>query len=129
MKRARAWRAAAGVTTAAVISMAAPASVHADNPLSASVTPQVAYAPAKVQALVRVAPHPDNRILRVTLESASYYRSSDVPLEGAQAPAAHWLRWRSVPAGTYVVTLELRRSTGDHRFLVGGRIRVLGERE
>src|SRR5687768_10354804 len=75
------------------------------NAVSVSVTPQKAFAPVSVQAFVRVARHPAIRLLRVTLDSGSFYRSSDLPLEGDHAPTSHWVRWPSVPPGHYVVIL------------------------
>lgn len=97
-----------------------------ENAISVSVTPQKAFAPVNVQAFVRVARHPENRILRVTLDSGSFYRSSDLPLEGDQAPTAHWVRWPSVPPGNYVVILELIRSNGERQVVEGGRLQIFG---
>ena len=44
--------------------------------------PSFAQAPATVQLNVRVAPRKENRLLRVTLDSDAYYRSSD-PTRGS----------------------------------------------
>ncbi len=54
-----------------------------------------------MRALVRVAPHPDNRTLRIELDSPEFFRSSDVQLEGAQAAQNHFFSWRSLPPGSY----------------------------
>ena len=62
---------------------------------------------AAVRALVRIPRDAENRVLRVTLDSGSFYRSSDVPLDGARAPATHILVWQALPAGTYDVTIQV----------------------
>jgi hypothetical protein len=107
--------------------MTVPALARAgESALSVSVTPYKAFAPATVQAFVRVARDPRNRLLRVTLDSGSFYRSSDLPLEGDHAPTAHWVRWPSLPPGSYVVTLELFRSDGNRQIVEDSRLEILG---
>jgi hypothetical protein len=53
-----------------------------------------------VRSLVRVAPHRDNRLLRVEIDSPDYFRSSDVQLEGELAARNHFFSWRSLPPGS-----------------------------
>jgi hypothetical protein len=60
-----------------------------------------------VRATVWVPRDADNRVLRVTLDSGTFYRSSDVPLAGNQAAQSHFLEWHALPAGDYDVTIEL----------------------
>jgi hypothetical protein len=77
---------------------------HEDGaPLRLQVTPRAALAGTFVQALVRVHPHADNRLLRLTVESPSYFRSSDVTLNGADAAVSHFVPLRALPAGSYAV--------------------------
>lgn len=102
------------------------------SPVSASsgsidlrVRPLVARAPASVQAVIQVPPSPDNRLLRVTLDSENFYRSSDVQLDGDRAPVQHLLVWRDVTAGTYDVIVELydnmnRKQTARRQLFVVG---------
>ena len=59
-----------------------------------------AFAPASVQTLVRVSPHPDNRVLRVVIDGEQFTRSSDTQLEGADAAKHHFFTWQSLPPGT-----------------------------
>jgi hypothetical protein len=54
-----------------------------------------------IRFCARVLPSENNRLVRVELESDTYYRSSDIALEGADAPLANWLEWRSLPDGHY----------------------------
>lgn len=88
--------------------------------------PHVVPAPATVQLQIRVQPRPENRLLRVSLESGAFYRSSELTLEGDRAAATHWLRWAGVPAGRYSVVVELLRSNGERRLAVGGQLEVIG---
>ena len=62
-----------------------------------------AVAPASMQSLVKVTPHPDNRLLRLVIDGADYYRSSDTQLEGADAARHHFFTWQSLPPGTHSV--------------------------
>jgi hypothetical protein len=60
-----------------------------------------------VRAVVWIPRDGDNRVLRITLDSETFYRSSDVPLEGERAPQSHTLVWHRLPPGSYAVTVEL----------------------
>jgi hypothetical protein len=115
-----------GAILLSAIAMSAPARAT-DAALAISVIPAKAFAPATVQAFVRVARHAENRLLRVTLDSGSFYRSSDLPLQGAEAPTMHWVRWPSLPPGNYVVVLELVRADGTRKVVEDGRIEIVGE--
>jgi flagellar hook assembly protein FlgD len=104
-----------------------PAHVRAAEEKEVSVgMPSFAQAPATVQLNVRVAPRKENRLLRVTLDSGTYYRSSDLPLEGAEAATMHSVRWPGVPSGEYVVIVELFRSNGKRHVAHAGRLEVVG---
>jgi hypothetical protein len=129
MKLSGHWQSTAALAGALVISamvISAPARA-AESAAAISVTPLKAFAPPTVQAFVRVPRHPDNRLLRVTLDSGAFYRSSDLPLEGANAPTTHWVRWPSLPPGNYVVLLELVRVDGTRQVVQGSRPEILGE--
>ncbi len=70
--------------------------------LAVRLTPRIAFGPSNVRALIQVEPHPDNRLLRVTIDSGGYYRSTDIQLEGAETPKSHFVVWKSVPPGQYI---------------------------
>ncbi|MCA1583958.1 MAG: hypothetical protein LC791_04005 [Acidobacteria bacterium] len=89
----------------------------------------VARAPAMMDLRVRVVARAENRMLRVSLDSGSYFRSSDLVLEGDNAPAAHPVRWPGIPAGTYALVVELRRSSGQRYVVNGGSFEVFEEVE
>lgn len=80
------------------------ASVDAPDPaLELRLATRFAVAPASVQTLVRVSPHPDNRLLRVLIDGEQFARSSDTQLDGADAAKHHFFRWKSLPPGTYSI--------------------------
>jgi hypothetical protein len=73
---------------------------------------RVALAPASVQTLIKVTPHPDNRVLRVMIDGEQFTRSSDTQLDGAAAARHHFFTWHRLPAGTYSIVAIVYGSTG-----------------
>jgi hypothetical protein len=78
-----------------------------------------------IRATVWIPRDADNRLLRVTLDSERFYRSSDVPLEGNQAPQSHTLEWHALPPGEYEVTFQLV-GTSRVRQVVRRQLQVIG---
>lgn len=78
-------------------------SVQQGAPLSLQISPKAAMAGTFVQARVRVHPDTHNRLLRISVESPNYFRSSDVTLNGADAAITHVVPLRALPAGSYLV--------------------------
>lgn len=66
-----------------------------------------------IRFCARVLPREENRLIRVELESDSYYRSSDIALEGADAPIANWVQWPALPDGRYRI-LAILYTVGNH---------------
>lgn len=87
--------------------------VNSNTPLTLQVTPRMAIAGTFVQALVRVYPDNQNRLLRVSVESTNYFRSSDVTLDGADAKISHTVPLRALPAGSYDVVAVVYGSEGE----------------
>jgi hypothetical protein len=83
------------------------------------IRPRMAFAGHDVRILVRVPPDPDNRRLRLTIDSGSFSRTSEIDLEGLQAPAAHWFNLPALPSGDYMVEAIVYGSTGPRRRLEG----------
>ena len=79
------------------------APVHDRAPLSLQISPKVALAGTFVQARVRVHPDIHNKLLRISVESPNYFRSSDVTLSGADAAITHVVPLRALPTGSYAV--------------------------
>ena len=81
-------------------------------PLSLSVRPAVCASPCAIRARAIVEPHPDNRVLTLTVDSEVFRRSSTVYLEGKDAARAYSRVFTHLPAGVYVIEVRLRRSGG-----------------
>jgi hypothetical protein len=80
--------------------------------MSLEVSPRIAHVPGRVLAQVRVDRHADNRLLQIEVDSAGYYRSSDVELEGMAAPRTHFIWLKALPSGAYTVTVRVQGTTG-----------------
>lgn len=77
--------------------------------VTVDVTPHVAFAPAFVRVLVRVQPNAENRSLAVEADGPMY-RSSVVPMEGADAPIVYWVEYPALDAGEYAVRASVANS-------------------
>ena len=66
-----------------------------------------AFAPCPVTVWIRAVSLESDRVMHVTLDGPSFYRSSTWALEGATAPLMHEVRWRDVPQGDYQVTATI----------------------
>ena len=93
-----------GVLLAGVVSYTA------DAPVTLAVRPTVLFAGRDVRATVKTPRDPRNRELRITIEAADYYASSEVQLDGVDAPASHQFTWKELPSGSYRVEAILTRA-------------------
>jgi hypothetical protein len=84
----------------------------ASEKLSLRVTPNVSSAPSTVMVRAYVTPNPENRWLRIEADSGSFYRSSEIQLEGDKAPMLTEFRLNSLPSGEYTVVAALIDSKG-----------------
>ena len=98
-------------------------SSDAGERLSMRVTPKMALEPALVTVRTIVEANAENRLLEVVAESADYYRSSAIQLDGASAPRLNVIELKNLPTGTYEVTSVLV-GTGGHRTAVTQLVRV-----
>jgi hypothetical protein len=80
--------------------------------LKMRVSPTVSVAPTDVFIYVFVERRPDNRLLRVLMDSDEFSRSSDVQLEGEKSSRLTIVRYRQLPAGSYDVEVALIGSNG-----------------
>jgi hypothetical protein len=100
------------VTAACWALLAQPAaSFAAHDELSVRLPSVVTRSASLVRAQVWIPRDSDNRVLRITLDSGAFYRSSDVPLEGDRAAQSHTLVWHALPPGAYEVTIQLVGTT------------------
>lgn len=77
--------------------------LSANDDVQLHVYPDVSSAPATLLIRTMVAPNDDNRAVSIVLDSADYYSSSTVQLEGAQSPRLRIVMFRDVPGGVYEV--------------------------
>jgi hypothetical protein len=68
--------------------------------------------PATVQITVAVAPDALNRLLRIQADSGDFYRASELTLEGDGDKRLHYVEFKNLPAGSYLLTAEVL-STND----------------
>ena len=85
----------------------------ASEKLTLRVTPNVSSAPSTVTVRAYVTPDAGNRTLLVEADSGSFFRSSEIQLDGDKAPALTEFRLASLPSGEYVVTAMLKDSKGE----------------
>jgi hypothetical protein len=78
--------------------------LNSEDVLRMQVSPAVSRAPAVLTIRVNVEPSTDNRLLQVVAECATFYRSSEIELDGMDATAHQVVEFRNVPAGLYQVT-------------------------
>lgn len=78
-----------------------------DDIVELRLTASFAMAPASVGGVIRVPRNEDNRLLRIVADSANYYRSSDIELEGANAPLNHTVWFKEMPAGQYNIEVTV----------------------
>jgi len=103
---------AAPVVLAAVPARAVAQADKPTDDVTLRMTPRFVAAPGYLRSLIRVAPNAENRLLRVEIDSESYYRSSEIELEGASAPMSHFLDWKAVPAGKYDLIVTVMGPSG-----------------
>lgn len=97
----------------AICASAATLSAHGnDQRLGLQVSPAAAVAPAILTVRTTVEPSPDNRSLTIVVESDSYRRSSEIPLDGEKAPRLNVVNLNGLPGGLYEVTAILMGPSG-----------------
>jgi hypothetical protein len=80
--------------------------------LTMDVSPMRSFAPSTLNVRVKVPALPDNRQLEIVADSAAFYRSSFVQLEGANGPSVVSIQFRRVPGGDYTVAAIVRDGSG-----------------
>ena len=97
----------------------------AKAPLSIRVSPAFSFAPANLVIRTSVEPDEKNRSLEIIADSAGFYRSSTISLEGDRAPRTAMVEFRTVPPGDYEVTAVLVGADGHRRAIAQAHINVL----
>jgi hypothetical protein len=83
--------------------------------VTVKVTPTTSFAPASVLIRARIEPSAANRSLAIIADGANFYRSSEIPLEGEQAPKTFEFMLKNVPGGEYGVYAVLLDASGHER--------------
>ena len=80
--------------------------------------PTMMVAPGRLVVETVVEPDSANRAIQVVAESADWYRSSEVQLDGDTAPRRNTFEFNGLPKGTYQIHAMLLDSVGQQRALV-----------
>jgi hypothetical protein len=80
--------------------------------LAMKVSPLVAFAPGFLTVSVTVPADDENRLLQVVAESADFYRSSQVSLDGKNAAPLNVFKFSDLPSGSYEITSVLIGANG-----------------
>ena len=99
--------------------------IGAGERITVRVTPAVAFAPANLIVRAMIASDGENRAVQITAESADFYRSSEVQLDGDRAPRTSTFEFRSLPPGTYEVRALLLGAGGQQRASARQQINVI----
>jgi hypothetical protein len=83
-----------------------------ENRFRIEVSPRVSSAPAAVRIRAFVKPDSANRALRIIADSGSFYRSSLLSLDGANAAFITETVYRDLPGGEYEVSVALIATDG-----------------
>jgi hypothetical protein len=105
--------------------LTATAVTGAKEPLSIRVSPAFSFAPANLVIRTSVEPDAENRSMEVIADSAAFYRSSRMTLEGDRAPKTMMVEFRSLPPGDYEVTAMLIGGDGHRRATAHAQVNVL----
>jgi len=87
----------------------------ADEKLTMTVSPAVAFAPATLVVRARIESDSRNRVFEIVAESPEFYRSSEIQLDGDHAPVTNTFEFRSLPSGTYEIKAIVLDAAGQAR--------------
>jgi hypothetical protein len=76
-------------------------------PLMMKVSPRMGREPADLYIVAVVEANESNRLLEITVDSADFFASSQMELDGERAQRLSNISFRSVPRGNYIVTTRL----------------------
>jgi len=92
--------------------------LDARSPLTMSVSPTMSMAGSTVRVQMRIEPDAKNRALEIVADSADFYRSSLITLDGEGAPRTVFLEYPNLPGGNYVMSGTLSDNEGHVRATV-----------
>ncbi len=89
------------------------------------VSPSISFAPANLSVRATIEADAENRAVVIIAESADFYRSSEIQLDGGNGPRTNMLEFRSLPPGRYEVRAALFGADGQQRGLVRQQVSVI----
>jgi hypothetical protein len=98
---------------------------RAGERMTMNVSPSVAFAPANLIVRAVIPADPENRAVEIIAESADFYRSSMIQLEGEKAARTNMFEFRSLPPGTYEVRARLFGTASEPRMTLRQQINVI----
>lgn len=104
--------------------MTATLPLGAGERITMKVSPAVSFAPANLNVRATIVADADNRAVEIVAESADFYRSSTIQLEGDQAARTNTLEFRSLPPGVYEVRATLLGNNSEPRAIIRQRVNV-----
>lgn len=96
----------------------------AASPLRVRVSPFHSFAPATLHVNASVDRSAANRTLEIVADSADFYRSSQVSLDGDRGPGTVHMELRDLPSGVYQISVVLRDGAGHPRAIAQREITV-----
>jgi hypothetical protein len=81
---------------------------ESSQPVKIKISPKVVFAPADLRVSASVESNASNRSLEIVAESAEFYMSSQVELDGDHAPRTRDIVLRRLPAGQYTLMAIVR---------------------
>jgi hypothetical protein len=112
----------------AAILLLSASSLNGAPALDLHVSPAIASAPAMLRIRATIAPKVDQRALTIVIESEDYFRSSEMSLEGEDAPRHLFLEYSNLPAGVYDVQATVVDADGNPMSAAHRCVAVLGAR-
>jgi hypothetical protein len=86
--------------------------LNGNQRLAIRVTPAVALAPAVLTIRATIEPSDDNRRLNIEIDSPTYHRSSEIPLDGKNSQRLNVIEMKGLPTGLYEVRAVLVGASG-----------------
>ena len=84
--------------------------LKADDAVTIAVSPRVTNMGGTAQLKVLVSRNEANRTLLWEIDGPSFYRSSEIQLDGAAAPRSYFFRVRDLPTGEFEVRATVKRN-------------------
>jgi len=114
-----------GAGLAGILMFTAMLPAGAGERMTLKVSPAVAFAPANLTVRAFVEADADNRAIAIVAESADFYRSSEIQLDGDRAPRTNTFEFRSLPSGTYHVKAMLIGTGSEPRATLHQQVNVI----